>query len=252
MAEHLWKQCGRWLCALEVLPSDHRVVQQDTKIEDLAYTLRDGVVLCHILATIDSKCINLKDVNQRPQMARFLCLKNIRIFLSTCSTHFHLKDSELFEESMLYDYTDFEKVLTTLSRLSKCAKVRQLTNKHGFPARNTIHKEPSEEQIYQKLEDLVNDDTYEEFYYTHHGGGTSNYAYTSSFNVRDLNHRRSIGNKSRIHSDRNAIYSSKREEDIYADLCILRRSKTALNKKEDGDESAGRDTSNSRYTFTTY
>ena len=247
MSEHLWKQCARWLCALEVLPSDHRVVQQDTRIEDLAYTLRDGVVLCHILATIDPSSINLKEVNQRPQMARFLCLKNIRIFLSTCNTYFHLKESELFEPSMLYDYTDFERVLTTISRLSKCSKVKQLTNKPGFPARSTIHKEPSEEQIYQKLEDLVNDDTYEEFYYTHHGGGTSNYAYTSSFNERDLNRRRSVGSSDqRRRSDRNGIYSSQREEDIYADLCILRRSKTALNRAENGDQYGGVDSSNSR------
>jgi len=148
---------------------------------------------------------------------------------------------------MLYDYTDFERVLTTISRLSKCGKVRQLTSKSGFPARNTIHKEPSEEQIYQKLEDLVNDDTYEEFYYTHHGGGTSNYAYTSSFNERDLNRRGGgIENDSKRQSDRNAIYSSRREEDIYADLCILRRSKTALNRTEGADQSLGPDSSNSR------
>ena len=250
MSEHLWKQCGRWLCALEVLPSDHRIVQQDTKIEDLAYTLRDGVVLCHILATIDASCINLKDVNQRPQMARFLCLKNIRIFLSTCNSNFNLKESELFEPTMLYDYTDFERVLVTLSRLSKCSKVRQLTKQPGFPSRNTIHKEPSEEQIYQKLEDLVNDDTYEEFYYSHHGGGTSNYAYTSSFSERDLDRRRSIGGneagRRRSRSDRNGIYSSRREEDIYADLCILRKSKGLLNRAGSGDTSAGIDSSNSR------
>ena len=250
MSEHLWKQCARWLCALEVLPSDHRIVQQDTKIEDLAYTLRDGVVLCHILATIDQSCINLKDVNQRPQMARFLCLKNIRIFLSTCSNYFNLKESDLFEPSMLYDYTDFERVLTTISRLSKCSKVRQLTNKPGFPSRNTIHKEPSEEQIYQKLEDLVNDDTYEEFYYSHHGGGTSNYAYTSSFNEKDLDRRRSLGGneagRRRSRSDRNGIYSTRREEDIYADLCILRRSNRLLKREASGDTSAGIDSSNSR------
>ena len=121
MSDHLWKQCARWLCDLEVLPSDHRIVQPDTKIEDLAYTLRDGVVLYHILATIDPTSVNIKDINQRPQMARFLCLKNIRIFLTTCAAHFHLKESDLFEPSMLYDYTDFERVLVTLSKLSKCS-----------------------------------------------------------------------------------------------------------------------------------
>ena len=111
MSEHLWKQCARWLCALEVLPSDHRIVQQDTKIEDLAYTLRDGVVLCHILATIDPTCLNLKDVNQRPQMARFLCLKNIRIFLSTCNTPNHTR---FYHNNIFLNHNIFDMVYSML------------------------------------------------------------------------------------------------------------------------------------------
>ena len=35
-------------------------------------------------------------------------------------------------------------------------------------------------------EDLVNEDTYEQFYYSHHGGGTSNYAYCNLDIASDL------------------------------------------------------------------
>ena len=74
----LWKQCAGWLLRLEVLPENHRVVWPDATIEDVAYTLRDGVLLCHVANAIDPAAIDMKKVNQRPQMAQFLCLKNIR------------------------------------------------------------------------------------------------------------------------------------------------------------------------------
>ena len=38
-------------------------------IQDLAYTLRDGVVLCHIAAALDPASVNMKNVNQRPQVS---------------------------------------------------------------------------------------------------------------------------------------------------------------------------------------
>ena len=173
MGEQLWKQCAVWLENLDVLPPDHNI----SRLEDLVYTLRDGVVLCNIIATMDSTALDLKSVNHRPQMAKCLCLKNIRIFLQSCKEFFGLKDSDLFEPSMLYDYTDFGKVILTLSKFSRSTKVRNLSNLGGFPTSNSPKAKPEEEQIYQRLQAIVNDDTYEQFYYTHHGGGTSNYAY---------------------------------------------------------------------------
>ncbi len=74
----MWKQCASWLCRLEVLPSNHQITWDDAGIQDLAYALRDGVLLCHVAAAIDPNAIDMKVVNQRPQMAQFLCLKNIR------------------------------------------------------------------------------------------------------------------------------------------------------------------------------
>lgn len=42
--------------------------------------------------------------------SQFLCLKNIRTFLSTCCEKFGLKRSELFEAFDLFDVQDFGKV----------------------------------------------------------------------------------------------------------------------------------------------
>ena len=131
MGDHLWKQCVDWLCRLEVLPANHRIAWPDATIQDLAYTLRDGVLLCHIAATLDPTSIDPRNVNQRPQMAQFLCLKNIRAFLHACSGVFGIKETDLFTPSMLYDYSDFARVLHTLSRLSNSHKGR--TRISGFP-----------------------------------------------------------------------------------------------------------------------
>ena len=71
-------------------------------------------------------------------MAQFLCLKNIRTFLGTCTSVFGLKETDLFQASMLYDYTDFARVLHTLSRLSNCSKAKQSRPEvQGFPLSST-------------------------------------------------------------------------------------------------------------------
>ena len=93
----LWKQCAGWLCRLEVLPDNHKIVWPESTIQDLAYTLRDGVLLCHIAKTIDQGALEMAAVNTRPQMAQFLCLKNIRMFLNSCTTVFGMKETDLFQ-----------------------------------------------------------------------------------------------------------------------------------------------------------
>lgn len=41
---------------------------------------------------------------------QFLCLKNIRVFLSTCKTVFDIRESDLFDPYDLFDVKDFGKV----------------------------------------------------------------------------------------------------------------------------------------------
>lgn len=115
--EPLWQQCAAWLCrGVGVLPENHRIVWPDASIQDLAYTLRDGVVLCQVAASLVPESLDMRNVNQRPQMAQFLCLKNIRVFLTACEDVYGLQQTDLFQPKMLYDYTDFARVLHTLSR----------------------------------------------------------------------------------------------------------------------------------------
>ena len=73
---------------------------------------------------MESGSIPPQAINHRPGMSQFLCLKNIRLFLVACQKSFGLKEADLFEPSMLYDFTDFEMVLKTLSELSKTPKFR--------------------------------------------------------------------------------------------------------------------------------
>ena len=70
MSKPLWRECASWLLRCEVLPPGHKVTWDSAKVIDLAYTLRDGVLLCHVLNKLQAGCINLKDISLRPQMAQ--------------------------------------------------------------------------------------------------------------------------------------------------------------------------------------
>uniref|UniRef100_A0A3Q2YK50 Vav guanine nucleotide exchange factor 3 n=1 Tax=Hippocampus comes TaxID=109280 RepID=A0A3Q2YK50_HIPCM len=105
-----WRQCALWLINCKVLPANHRVTWETAQVFDLAQTLRDGVLLCHLLNNLRPQSINLKEINLRPQMSQFLCLKNIRTFLAACNDLFGMKKSELFEAFDLFDVRDFGKV----------------------------------------------------------------------------------------------------------------------------------------------
>uniref|UniRef100_A0A8C3BHF1 Vav guanine nucleotide exchange factor 2 n=1 Tax=Cairina moschata TaxID=8855 RepID=A0A8C3BHF1_CAIMO len=105
-----WRQCGRWLIDCKVLPPNHRVVWPSAVVFDLAQALRDGVLLCQLLHNLSPGSIDLKDINFRPQMSQFLCLKNIRTFLKVCHDKFGLRNSDLFDPFDLFDVRDFGKV----------------------------------------------------------------------------------------------------------------------------------------------
>uniref|UniRef100_A0A4W4FYT6 Vav guanine nucleotide exchange factor 1 n=1 Tax=Electrophorus electricus TaxID=8005 RepID=A0A4W4FYT6_ELEEL len=106
----LWRQCAYWLIQCRVLPENHRVTWDSAQVCELAHALRDGVLLCHLLNNLLPHSVNLREINLRPQMSQFLCLKNIRTFLSTCHERFAVKKSDLFEAFELFDVRDFGKV----------------------------------------------------------------------------------------------------------------------------------------------
>ncbi|XP_013411701.1 proto-oncogene vav isoform X2 [Lingula anatina] len=148
----LWRLCADWLIRCEILPRDHRVMFPNAEIFDLAQTLRDGVLLCHLLNTLSPGAVDMKDFSQRPQMSQFLCLKNIRTFLQTCKNKFGLRESDLFDSYDLFDVKDFAKVLNTLSKLSK-SELALASGIDGFPQDNSSIQ--VEHDYYNTLEELA-------------------------------------------------------------------------------------------------
>ncbi|XP_037612546.1 guanine nucleotide exchange factor VAV3 isoform X3 [Sebastes umbrosus] len=152
-----WRQCALWLINCKVLPANHRVTWESAQVFDLAQTLRDGVLLCHLLNNLRPQSINLKEINLRPQMSQFLCLKNIRTFLAACSEVFGMRKSELFEAFDLFDVRDFGKVMDTLSKLSHTA-IAQQTGIRPYPSEESVE----DEDIYNHLEDLIDENEVED------------------------------------------------------------------------------------------
>ncbi|XP_030063550.1 guanine nucleotide exchange factor VAV2 isoform X2 [Microcaecilia unicolor] len=153
-----WRQCGRWLIDCKVLPPSHRVVWPTAVAFDLAQSLRDGVLLCQLLYNLSPGSIDLKDINFRPQMSQFLCLKNIRTFLKVCHDKFGLRNSDLFDPFELFDVRDFGKVIAAISRLSHHS-IAQNKGIRPFPSEETTE---SDDDVYRSLEELADEHDVEE------------------------------------------------------------------------------------------
>lgn len=145
--DNLWIECAKWLSSFGVIPEDHKACSSDAEVWVLALALRDGVILCLLLEAIDPN-VDINSYNRKPQLAQFLCFHNLNIFLETCRNYFGLKESDLFEPTMLYDLTDFQRVLFTLSKLSQCRRVLDLhPDRKGFG----LEMEPEDDDIYKEL-----------------------------------------------------------------------------------------------------
>ncbi|XP_061511523.1 protein vav isoform X6 [Anopheles gambiae] len=152
MVAELWRECAAWLTRCNIIPNDHRANHLDSDIKVLATILRDGVLLCNLANFFDPSSFDRKDFNRKPQMAHFLCIQNIKLFLEACKTNFGLKEADLFEPTMLYDLTNFHRVLLTLSKLSTCRKVQTATNIPGFITHSVQTERTSlDDDIYKDL-----------------------------------------------------------------------------------------------------
>lgn len=93
MANGGWRECANWLTRCGAIRSDHKVNWPESTIDDLAHTLRDGVILCNLLNILEPGCLGTKDINQKPQMAQVMIYK----------FHFTLKTfSNLFIKFHIY------------------------------------------------------------------------------------------------------------------------------------------------------
>ncbi|XP_072776194.1 proto-oncogene vav [Taeniopygia guttata] len=151
-----WRQCAHWLVAARVLPGGHRASGAGGQVWDLAQALRDGVLLCHLLNALLPGAVPPRDICPRPQMSQFLCLRNIRTFLTACADKFGLPKHRLFGAFDLFDVQDFGKVIETLSTLS-WTPIAQSKGLTPFPSEDSV----GDDDIYSGLADLI-DDTAEE------------------------------------------------------------------------------------------
>lgn len=87
--DFLWRECASWLTRCKIIPPDHNV---NSDISLLAKTLRDGVLLCNLLAHLDKNSIDVRDYHKKPQGAQVIqqsmkynslsvSCKNILLFL---------------------------------------------------------------------------------------------------------------------------------------------------------------------------
>ena len=80
-----------------------------------------------------------------------------------------------------------------------------------------IQETLGEEEIYRTLEEAVNEDKYQEFYYKHHGGSAYGYGRACSSKPVDCNDK-----EAKSLSGHSYYMTVDREEDIYEDLCSFK------------------------------
>ncbi|XP_030853289.1 guanine nucleotide exchange factor VAV2 isoform X3 [Strongylocentrotus purpuratus] len=149
MAMESWRLCARWLVECGVLPFDHRIMNQDAEVFDLGQTLRDGVILCHLLNHIKPGSIDTLELsNIRSQTSQFLCMKNIRTFLRACSRVFKIREADFFDPAWLFQMSNFGSLIDLLSKLSQADDAIRM----GAQPFKT-----EQEDIYGGLEDLADE-----------------------------------------------------------------------------------------------
>lgn len=72
MANGGWRECANWLTRCGAIRADHKVNWPESTVDDLAHTLRDGVILCNLLNILVPECLGTKDIHQKPQMAQVI------------------------------------------------------------------------------------------------------------------------------------------------------------------------------------
>jgi len=94
-------------------------------------------------------------------MSQFLCLNNIRLFLDACKSqaYFGMNESDLFDEHMLYDLTDFASVIRTLSILSMHKLTVKKTNLPGFNAMNIMMSKSDEQSLKSNTSNQIETNT---------------------------------------------------------------------------------------------
>lgn len=142
----LHREIGHWLDQFKMIPPGSPALKANANLSDVVAVLRDGVVLCQLVHSLDPTCVDMTRVICEDGTGRsvsdFLCRNNIFLFLHAVVANFELDEDQLFQPVDLYLCKNVGKVFRTLSELSHTPKVRK-SGVQGFPKK--------EKQLYKLL-----------------------------------------------------------------------------------------------------
>lgn len=157
MAVLEWEMAKEWIRSTNIVPMNGKAFEQSIDLFDFAHSLRDGVILCQVANQLKPGSVRDVSTVSNIQMHAFLCLRNIRAFLSACSNAFKLDPKNLFSPNDLYDVSNFQAVIHTLSLLSHTHEAKVVAKLKPFSpievkAKNHVG---GAEDIYGNLQDIL-------------------------------------------------------------------------------------------------
>jgi len=99
---------------------------EDGSMDNSYNTLRDGVLLCNLINSIQEGLVPEKKINKTSKMA-FKCMENIQLFLSAAAS-LGVPDHELFQTVDLWEMQNMSSVQMCLQSLARKA------SKYGKPS----------------------------------------------------------------------------------------------------------------------
>ena len=92
----LHKEIGQWLFAFRLIPGSSPALSPNAQLSDLVAVLRDGVVLCQLVHSLDPSSVDMTRVlvdtgsEGGRAVSDFLCRNNIFLFLHAIVANFNL------------------------------------------------------------------------------------------------------------------------------------------------------------------
>eukprot|EP00054_Salpingoeca_dolichothecata_P025603 m.180295 g.180295 ORF g.180295 m.180295 type:complete len:573 (-) comp25414_c0_seq1:633-2351(-) len=143
-----WEDARDFLVSAGVIAAN----QVPPTLVDFAAVLQNGEALCHLANRLRPNAV--PHVHRRPAR-QFLCFQNINGFLMACSQSFGLSQDSIFSAEELFHASQFQKVIQTISKLSKTSISQQLGLRPFPSASSSKPLSPEEEDIYGTLENVI-------------------------------------------------------------------------------------------------
>jgi guanine nucleotide exchange factor VAV len=221
----LHKEIASWLSKFKLIPPNSKALSINSEIEDLVAIIRDGVVLCQLVHSLDPGCLDMTrviydtNVHGDPAVSDFVCRSNIFLFLKAITSNFNLSVKQYwFDPEDLYLCRNIARVFSTLSALSHTSKLKK-SGVEGFPKKEKYLAERLEHErnTYQDLTNIYGEKGTEQVYESFVDNQKSIYS--------------TYGNEANLYgtSGADAYYAGKIGEDIYHTIFPPKAPRLGLN-----------------------